>query len=181
MQLISRIQLLSDLLKDAGITVPAEPALEKISPLKWSNKINVVSGSKLINKTETRKNKSIIYLILNFYVLFNILFFYSAKRGEKKKEKNITSLKVNLKKKAVSVKRNEKQPVHNKCFPDKPKCTIEDQENHDSISPSEKSENENKSASFNKELVINNTSIPISPSKIDISKLLNLNIFIHCV
>ena len=38
-QLLSHIQLLSSLLKDAGITVPDEPALEKISPKLWSNKI----------------------------------------------------------------------------------------------------------------------------------------------
>lgn len=53
-QLVSRTQLLSDLLKDAGISVPAEPALEKISPLKWSNKINVF-GPKANHKAETSK------------------------------------------------------------------------------------------------------------------------------
>lgn len=62
-QLASRTQLLSDLLKDAGITVPAEPALEKISPLKWSNKINVVPGSQIAEKSETSK------------ILFRILVF----------------------------------------------------------------------------------------------------------
>ncbi|XP_066581609.1 hybrid signal transduction histidine kinase L-like isoform X2 [Prorops nasuta] len=40
-QLFSRTRLLSTLLKEAGITIPAEPAFEKISPLKWSNKINL--------------------------------------------------------------------------------------------------------------------------------------------
>jgi len=40
-QLILRTQLLSSLLKEAGIAVPVEPALEKLSPLKWSNKMNI--------------------------------------------------------------------------------------------------------------------------------------------
>lgn len=40
-QLILRTQLLSSLLKEAGIAVPVEPALEKISPLKWPNKMNI--------------------------------------------------------------------------------------------------------------------------------------------
>jgi len=40
-QLILRTQLLSSLLKEAGISVPVEPALEKISPLKWSNKMSI--------------------------------------------------------------------------------------------------------------------------------------------
>lgn len=57
-QLLSRIQLLSDLLKNAGITIPAEPALEKISPLKWSNKINVF-GPKANRKAETSKKNQI--------------------------------------------------------------------------------------------------------------------------
>ncbi|XP_011300922.1 uncharacterized protein [Fopius arisanus] len=49
-QLYSRTQLLSTLLKEAGITVPAEPALEKISPLKWSNKINVDDVDKYLDR-----------------------------------------------------------------------------------------------------------------------------------
>ncbi|XP_015119004.1 uncharacterized protein LOC107042467 [Diachasma alloeum] len=49
-QLYSRTQLLSTLLKEAGITVPPEPALEKISPLKWSNKINVDDVDKYLDR-----------------------------------------------------------------------------------------------------------------------------------
>ena len=75
-QLLARTQLLSSLLKDAGITVPAEPALEKISPLKWSNKINVVSALKLINKVETSKS-CIIYLFnSNLIGVIKFLMFY---------------------------------------------------------------------------------------------------------
>lgn len=55
-QLFSRTQLLSTLLRDAGISVPAEPALEKISPLKWSNKINVEDAEKYFSKIEECKN-----------------------------------------------------------------------------------------------------------------------------
>lgn len=55
-QLFSRTQLLSTLLREAGISVPAEPALEKISPLKWSNKINVEDAEKYFNKIEESKN-----------------------------------------------------------------------------------------------------------------------------
>lgn len=54
-QLMSRTQLLSTLLKEAGISVPAEPALEKISPLKWSNKINVDDVDKYFDKIEEKK------------------------------------------------------------------------------------------------------------------------------
>lgn len=54
-QLMSRTQLLSTLLKEAGISVPAEPALEKISPLKWSNKINVDDVDKYFDKIEESK------------------------------------------------------------------------------------------------------------------------------
>lgn len=54
-QLFSRTQLLSALLRDAGITVPAEPALEKISPLKWSNKINVEESEKYVDRLTERK------------------------------------------------------------------------------------------------------------------------------
>lgn len=54
-QLTSRTQLLSTLLKEAGISVPAEPALEKISPLKWSNKINVDDVDKYFDKIEESK------------------------------------------------------------------------------------------------------------------------------
>lgn len=55
-QLFSRTQLLSTLLREAGISVPAEPALEKISPLKWSNKINVEDAEKYFSKTEEVTN-----------------------------------------------------------------------------------------------------------------------------
>lgn len=48
MQLFTRTQLLSSLLKQAGISVPSEPALEKISPLKWSNKLNLDDVEKYI-------------------------------------------------------------------------------------------------------------------------------------
>lgn len=57
-QLMSRTQLLSTLLKEAGISVPAEPALEKISPLKWSNKINVDDVDKYFDKIEESKSMS---------------------------------------------------------------------------------------------------------------------------
>jgi len=52
---MSRTQLLSTLLKEAGISIPAEPALEKISPLKWSNKINVDDVDKYFDKIEESK------------------------------------------------------------------------------------------------------------------------------
>lgn len=54
-QLMSRTQLLSTLLKEAGISIPTEPALEKISPLKWSNKINVDDVDKYFDKIEESK------------------------------------------------------------------------------------------------------------------------------
>ncbi|KAM0726252.1 hypothetical protein ACS0PU_007436 [Formica fusca] len=54
-QLMSRTQLLSTLLKEAGISIPAEPALEKISPLKWSNKFNVDDVDKYFDKIEEKK------------------------------------------------------------------------------------------------------------------------------
>lgn len=54
-QLMSRTQLLSTLLKEAGISIPAEPALEKISPLKWSNKFNVDDVDKYFDKIEESK------------------------------------------------------------------------------------------------------------------------------
>lgn len=60
-QLMSRTQLLSTLLKEAGISVPAEPALEKISPLKWSNKINVDDVDKYFDKIEESKFVTCIY------------------------------------------------------------------------------------------------------------------------
>lgn len=59
--LFSRTQLLSTLLQEAGISVPAEPALERISPLKWSNKINVEDVEKYFTKekaSEKKKEKS---------------------------------------------------------------------------------------------------------------------------
>lgn len=52
---MSRTELLSTLLKEAGISVPAEPALEKISPLKWSNKINIDNADKYFDKAEESK------------------------------------------------------------------------------------------------------------------------------
>ncbi|XP_076671550.1 uncharacterized protein LOC143370385 isoform X2 [Andrena cerasifolii] len=64
-QLFSRTQLLSTLLREAGITVPAEPALEKISPLKWSNKINgdntepYFSSTEEIKSSENKREKSV--------------------------------------------------------------------------------------------------------------------------
>lgn len=54
-QLFSRTQLLSTLLREAGISVPAEPALEKLSPLKWSNKINLEDVEKCFSKIEESK------------------------------------------------------------------------------------------------------------------------------
>lgn len=50
--LMSRTELLSTLLKEAGISVPSEPALEKISPLKWSNKFNIDDVDKYFDKAE---------------------------------------------------------------------------------------------------------------------------------
>ncbi|XP_014597896.1 PREDICTED: uncharacterized threonine-rich GPI-anchored glycoprotein PJ4664.02-like isoform X1 [Polistes canadensis] len=55
--LFSRTQLLSTLLQEAGISVPAEPALERISPLKWSNKINVEDIEKYFTKEKTSEKK----------------------------------------------------------------------------------------------------------------------------
>lgn len=69
-QLMSRTQLLSTLLKEAGISVPAEPALEKISPLKWSNKINVDDLDKYFDKIEESK-----YVKCKFKIKSNNLKF----------------------------------------------------------------------------------------------------------
>ncbi|XP_033335162.2 uncharacterized protein LOC117225582 isoform X2 [Megalopta genalis] len=77
-QLFSRTQLLSTLLREAGITVPAEPALEKISPLKWSNKINVEDAEKYFDKLE------------------------EIKSSENKKKKKSAELKVPSKRKCVN-------------------------------------------------------------------------------
>ncbi|KAK2580641.1 hypothetical protein KPH14_007747 [Odynerus spinipes] len=55
--LFSRTQLLSTLLQEAGISVPAEPALERISPLKWSNKINVEDVEKYFTKEKSSEKK----------------------------------------------------------------------------------------------------------------------------
>lgn len=55
--LFSRTQLLSTLLQEAGISVPAEPALERISPLKWSNKINVEDIEKYFTKEKSSQKK----------------------------------------------------------------------------------------------------------------------------
>ncbi|XP_012251814.2 uncharacterized protein LOC105683643 isoform X1 [Athalia rosae] len=54
-QLYSRTQLLSTLLKEAGISIPAEPAIEKVSAFKWSNKINLEDSEKLFMKIEEKK------------------------------------------------------------------------------------------------------------------------------
>lgn len=71
-QLMSRTQLLSSLLKEAGISVPAEPALEKISPLKWSNKINVNDVDKYFDKIE---ESELSYLkIKEICKVYNIYF-----------------------------------------------------------------------------------------------------------
>lgn len=55
-QLFQRMQMLSTLLREAGIPVPPEPGLEKISPLKWSNKMNVEDAEKYFNKMEESKS-----------------------------------------------------------------------------------------------------------------------------
>lgn len=71
-QLYSRTQLLSTLLKDAGITVPAEPALEKMSPLKWSNKINVDDTDKYIDRHKERMYFIFIYRRRLFFKILNL-------------------------------------------------------------------------------------------------------------
>ena len=69
--LISRTELLSGLLENAGITVPAEPALEKISPLKWSNKINVISEIHIADKIDTGKGVIFQYTFLFVFDYIN--------------------------------------------------------------------------------------------------------------
>ncbi|XP_046476562.1 serine-rich adhesin for platelets isoform X1 [Neodiprion pinetum] len=54
-QLFSRTQLLSTLLKEAGISIPAEPAIEKVSALKWVNRIGAENIEKLFPRVEEKK------------------------------------------------------------------------------------------------------------------------------
>lgn len=102
-----------------------------------------------------------------------MLFLFTDKRGEKKKERCTSNRKTSLKK-IVNLKRVAKQPVDNKCFPEKSKCTIEDQENHVSSGSSDKSANTDKSSSYNEESSPNNTLVEASPPKPDISKLFHV-------
>lgn len=105
-QLFSRTQLLSALLSDAGIKVPAEPALEKISPLKWSNKINVEDGEKYLDRLTERK------------------------KPERRKSKQI-GFKVPSKQKSVN--HTVDSPIKNSEDKAPPECAnglIEDQENN---------------------------------------------------
>lgn len=83
-QLTSRIQLLTSLLKEAGISVPAEPALEKISPLKWSNKINVDDVDKYFNKIEESKYRTVNNI--NFFRPTIIPCYRKSFRKEKEGE-----------------------------------------------------------------------------------------------
>ncbi|XP_050451220.1 serine-rich adhesin for platelets-like [Cataglyphis hispanica] len=102
-QLMSRTQLLSTLLKEAGISIPAEPALEKISPLKWSNKFNVDDVDKYFDKIEEKKTV-----------------------GTKKKEKSVEN-KVPSKRKSVTSSATKKLSEETA---DKNVCnSIENQEN----------------------------------------------------
>ncbi|XP_076242459.1 uncharacterized protein LOC143184279 [Calliopsis andreniformis] len=104
-QLFSRMQLLSTLLREAGISVPAEPALEKISPLKWSNKINVDDAEKYLGKIE------------------------EIKSSENKKEKS-AELKVPSKRKSVaSSQSSAKKLVENSDNLKDVNSSIENQEN----------------------------------------------------
>ncbi|OAD54745.1 hypothetical protein WN48_05943 [Eufriesea mexicana] len=104
-QLFSRTQLLSTLLREAGISVPAEPALEKISPLKWSNKINVEDAEKYFSKIEEIKN------------------------SESKREKS-AELKVPSKRKSVnSSHSSNKKSVENNDVSKDVNSSIENQEN----------------------------------------------------
>ncbi|XP_024224155.1 transcription factor SPT20 homolog isoform X1 [Bombus impatiens] len=110
-QLFSRTQLLSTLLRDAGISVPAEPALEKISPLKWSNKINVEDAEKYFSKTEEVTNNKV-------------------KNSECKREKS-AELKVPSKRKSVtSSHSSSKKSIENSDISkDVNSCSLENQEN----------------------------------------------------
>lgn len=69
-QLYSRTQLLSTLLQEAGISIPSEPALEKISPLKWSNKINVDDVEKYQGMFFQKKNIQIHFMIDCIFFFF---------------------------------------------------------------------------------------------------------------
>lgn len=104
-QLLSHIQLLSTLLKDAGISVPAEPALEKISPKLWSNKITADITECFIKEQSKKQYKLIKYFFLNLiYILFNMRL---GKKSEKVKRRSPlkSSLKKNSPKKS-SVRKN---------------------------------------------------------------------------
>ncbi|XP_015437012.1 PREDICTED: uncharacterized protein LOC107192311 [Dufourea novaeangliae] len=104
-QLFSRTQLLSTLLREAGISVPAEPALEKISPLKWSNKINLEDAEKYFDKIE------------------------EIKSSENRREKS-TELKVPSKRKCVnSSQSSTKKLVENNDISKDANSLIENQEN----------------------------------------------------
>ena len=110
------------------------------------------------------------------YYIFNK---FLDKRGGKKKERTSNSFRTTLKKKAIQVKRAEKQPIHNKCFPEKSTAVIEDQENHANSESSEKN-NKDEKLSSNEESTSCNTSIEISPPKCEISKFISLLLFIIC-
>lgn len=92
------------------------------------------------------------------------------KRREKKKEKSPNS-KGNVNKNTVEVNKAEKQPVHNKCFPDKSVSNVENQENQADSSTSDKNEKEDKVTS-NEESTNNDSSPESSPQKADISEFL---------
>ncbi|XP_033218743.1 mucin-4-like [Belonocnema kinseyi] len=100
-QLLSYIELLSSLLKDAGITVPDEPALEKISPKLWSNKITTDVTERYIKD--------------------------QSKKDEKIKQRN--QLRSSSKKNSNSTPKSSEKSSVRKCFVENDKDTIENQEN----------------------------------------------------
>ena len=152
--LISRTELLSGLLENAGITVPAEPALEKISPLKWSNKINVISEIHIADKIDT--GKGVIFQYTFLFVFDYINSWTVDKNGTKKKEKNCSYSKKRLKKLRLDHKEVE---ISNESSSGQQKCVIENQENHANKKPSDKKSDEIQSTLLETSSTVESTQI----------------------
>lgn len=132
-QLFSRTQLLSTLLREAGISVPAEPALEKLSPLKWSNKINVEDAEKCFGKIEESKYseehcRQMRHEFLGFRRLQGHLI--SVKNNSESKREKSAEPKVPSKRKSVTSSHSSgKKSVESSNVSKDVNSSIENQEN----------------------------------------------------